>query len=156
MKLIPITPPKELFSLAAVARAIKTTLQDTAKDARADLERTTATWEHQVDFAITPIPDGLKVDTNDRIWRMVDRGTRPHIIVPRRAKILVFGPGARAKTAPRVIGSGAGSTGGAPVVARRVNHPGTDARQFSDVVQEKYQAELPRRMQAAIDAAVRR
>lgn len=156
MKLIPITPPNGVFALAAVARAIKTTLQEVAQDARADLEKTTATWEHEVEFTIAPIPEGLLISTTDRIWNMVDRGTRPHIIVPKRGKVLVFGPGKRPKTTVRVIGSGAGGGAGAPVVAHIVHHPGTDARQFSDVVQKQYQDELPCRMQAAIDAAVRR
>lgn len=150
MKLIPINPTRDLFNRAAIARAVRDTLRRTAEDAKADLEKTVATWQHQVAFAITPIPDGLLVATGDPIWRMVDEGTRPHIIVPRRAKVLVFGPGARAKTTPRVIGSTAGSPGGAPVVAHRVQHPGTTPRAFADTVQQKYDDELPRRMDAAL------
>lgn len=162
MKLIPITPPKEIFALAAVARAIKTTLQDAARDAKADLQKTTATWQHDVDFTIAPIPDGLKVDTADPIWRMVDQGTKPHTIpaiVPKNKKaITVLGPG-RPKTAVRVVGSSGGSRGPVVAVVKRtkpIQHPGSKAREFSQVVQAEYADELPRRMQAAIEAVVRR
>lgn len=156
MKLIPIQPKGgQLFNLAAVQRAITGTLQQTAQEAQQDLQKTTATWQHGVDFAITAILDGLLVDTGDPIWQMVDEGTRPHIIVPRRARVLVFGPGARAKTTPRVIGSGAGSKGGAPVVAHIVRHPGTAARQFSEVLQEKYDDVLPRRIDDALGEALK-
>lgn len=155
MKLIPIQPKGgELFNLAAVARAITGALQRTAQEAQADLLKTTATWKHAVEFAITPIEGGLEVNTGDSVWHMVDEGTRPHIIVPRNKKVLVFGPGARAKTVPRVIGSGAGSKGGAPVVAHVVHHPGTEARDFSEVLQEKYDNELPRRIDVALGEAL--
>lgn len=161
MKLIPITPPHDLFALAAVARAIKKTLQDTARDAQADLAKTAASWQHKVDFSITPIAEGVQIATADPIWNMVDRGTKPHAIpaiVPKNKKaITVLGPG-RPKTAVRVIGSSGGARGGVVAIVKRtkpIQHPGTAAREFSDVVQEKYQTELPRRMQAAIAAAVK-
>lgn len=156
MKLTPIGPRGgQLFNLIAVSRAITGTLTQAAQDAQADLAKTTATWQHPVTFAITPIADGYEVDTDDPIWRMVDEGTRPHVITPKRAKVLVFGPGARAKTTPRVIGSTAGSKGGAPVVAHIVHHPGTEARAFSETVQEKYDGELPKRMDVALGEALK-
>jgi hypothetical protein len=156
MKLIPITPKGgQLFNLAAVQRAITGTLTQTAQDAQSDLEKTTATWKRKVTFAITPIPDGFQVDTNDEIWGYVDEGTPPHIIVPKHGKVLVFGPGARAKTTPRVIGSTAGARGGAPVKVRVVNHPGTEAREFSQALQEKYNDELPKRIDAALGEALK-
>lgn len=55
--------------------------------------------------------------------RYVEFGTRPHVILPRRAKVLAWG-GAR-----RLSGSlrrGASATS----FARRVNHPGTRARPY--------------------------
>lgn len=155
MKLIPITPKGDLFNLAAVQRAITGTLVQTAQEAQQDMQKTTATWQHKVTFAITPIPDGFEVNTDDPIWQMVDQGTKPHIITPRRGKVLVFGPGSRAKTTPRVIGSSAGSKGGAPVVAHVVHHPGTEARDFSGVLQEKYDNELPRRIGVALGEALK-
>lgn len=155
MKLIPITPKGDLFSLAAVARAITGTLIQTAQDAQKDLQSTTATWKRKVPFVITPIPDGLQVSTDDEVYGYVDQGTPPHIIVPKRGKVLVFGPGARAKTTPRVIGSTAGAKGGAPVKVRVVHHPGTEAREFSETLQEKYDDELPKRIDVALGEALK-
>lgn len=154
MRLIPIHPAGDLFNLAAVARAVTGALIEATADARSDLQKTTATWKHKVDFVITPIPDGFQVDTSDEIWGYVDKGTKPHIIVPRHAKILSFGPGSRPKTAVKVIGSTAGAPGGAKVVAHKVNHPGTDAREFTETVQTKWDAELPKRISAALDSVL--
>lgn len=150
MNLIPIQPTTDLFNRAEVARRLREAVRDTAAAAKADLEKTVATWQREVNFAITPIADGLLVDTDDPIWHMVDEGTRPHIIVPRRAKVLMFGPGASPKTRPRVIGSSGGSSGGAPVVAHRVNHPGTEARAFTETVQDKADALLADKIDAVL------
>jgi hypothetical protein len=51
-----------------------------------------------------------------------------------------------------VIGSGGGSKGGATVFTKRVQHPGTDAREFSEVIAEKWEEQLPMLLQRAIDA----
>jgi len=156
VKLIPITPTKDLFALAAVARAIRTAHRNTAEDAQQDLAKTVAGWDRQVQFAITTIPDGFLVTTDDEIWGFVDQGTKPHLIpaiVPVNKKaITILGPG-RPKTAPRVIGSGSGAKG--PIVAIRkrtkpIQHPGTEARAFSETLQDKYNDELPRRIDAAL------
>lgn len=150
MKLIPLQPARDLFNRAEVARRLREVVRDTAIDAKADLEKTVASWQREVNFGIEPIVDGLRVDTDDPIWHMVDEGTRPHVIVPRRAKVLYFGPGSSPKTRPRVIGSTGGSRGGAPVVAHRVNHPGTEAREFSETVQAKYDEVLADRVGAVL------
>lgn len=71
-----------------------------------------------------------------------DTGSRPHVIVPRRAKILAW--------------KGAGGT----IFARRVNHPGTTGNRFFTGSFEdlkpafrKEFAAVPRRVIAAIKAA---
>jgi hypothetical protein len=156
VKLTVITPKGgQLFNLAAAQRAITGTLTQAAQDAQQDLQSTTATWKRKVTFAITPIADGLQVSTDDEVYGYVDQGTPPHIIAPKRGKVLRFGPGSRPKTTVRVIGSTAGSKGGAPVVARVVHHPGTEAREFSQTLQEKYDAELPKRIDAALGEALK-
>jgi hypothetical protein len=156
VKLIPVTPKDgQLFNLAAIQRAITSTLNQAAQDAQKDLQSTTATWKRKVTFAITPIPDGFQVSTDDEIYGYVDQGTPPHIITPKRGKMLRFGPGSRPKTTVRVIGSTAGAKGGAPVVARIVHHPGTEAREFSQMLQEKYDDELPKRIDVALGEALK-
>lgn len=154
MKLIPIHPQGDLFNIARVARAVTGALIEASADARSDLRHTTGTWKHKVDFVITPIADGFQVDTSDEIWKYVDEGTRPHIITPKRGKVLMFGPGSRPKTSVRVIGSSSGTPGGPTVVAHKIHHPGTTAREFTETVQEKWDAELPKRISAALDSVM--
>ena len=54
----------------------------------------------------------------------VELGTRPHDIVPRKAKVLRFALGGSARL------SGAPRTGAAVIFAKRVRHPGTRAQPF--------------------------
>ena len=54
----------------------------------------------------------------------VERGTRPHSIVPKRAKALRFAPGGSGTL------SGRPRSGGAVVFARKVRHPGSKAQPF--------------------------
>ena len=153
IKFRPIIPKGEILDARKLARAKKNALDGAAKGALVDFKVTAQTWDHKPDFAIeTPNDDERIVGTNDTIYGYVEEGTRPHVIQAKAGGVLAFGPGARAKTRPRVIGSGSGSRGGATVFRPRVNHPGTDAREFSVVIAEKWQEQLPLLLQRAIDA----
>jgi hypothetical protein len=72
------------------------------------------------------------------LWEALDRsGTRPHIIRPRRAKVLRFkwgGPGSyRAKTIKGGRFRGPGKVqGGKTVYRKKVMHPGFEARHFTE------------------------
>lgn len=65
------------------------------------------------------------VGTNVAYALAVHQGSRPHVIVPRRAVVLAF-PG----------------SGGRTVFARRVNHPGTRANPFMKRAMEKAAPEI--------------
>lgn len=125
-----------------------------------DFNKTTRTWEHNVDFkgVVKDSREGVTVEvsTKDKIYGYVDQGTRPHIIRPRRAKALAFASRYKAKTTVRVIGSHKGGSGGKTVFAQEVHHPGTDAREFSHLIQAKWQPRLKRQVEAAIAKAARR
>jgi len=138
-----------------LARAVANALDGAAKGALVDFKVTTQTWQHKVAFDIQePSADRRVVGTDDDIYNYVSGGTKPHVIVA-RGKALVFpGGGFRPKTEVRVIGSGAGSKGGASVFRPKVNHPGTQAREFEETIAEKWRKELPVVMQRAIDAEV--
>jgi len=56
--------------------------------------------------------NGFKVMVNSSYGVFVDQGTRPHVIVPRRKKMLAF------------------QKDGRWIFAKRVNHPGTKAQPF--------------------------
>lgn len=125
---------------------IDSVLYDVAVDVRTDFEKTTATWQHQVVFAIARVGTGYVVSTSDEVYGFVDLGTRPHRIEGN----LAFQSNYVAKTQPRVIGSGAGGATGPMVYAQGVDHPGTRARLFTETIARTWERETPRRLQAAL------
>lgn len=82
-----------------------------------DLEGTVRAWKHKPAFKITRDDDSTTVQTDDEIFFYQDQGTKKHVITPSKKKALAW-PGGRH-----------------PV--KRVNHPGTKARHFSKMVNER-------------------
>lgn len=123
-----------------------------------DFEQTTATWKHKPKFEILISLAGggptLLVDTNDRVYGYVNRGTKPHPIRPKRAKALAFQSGYQAKTAPGVIGSGPGGPFGDTVFSKGVRHPGTKARKFDEAIKKKREKWFKGQMEQALKAGV--
>ena len=153
IRLRPIKLTKNPFDDKVHRRAIKQALDDTAQLALADFERTTATWNTKPGFDVTDDGEfGRVIGTDDENYARVDEGTRPHVIVA-HGKALAFAPGGSAKSRPRVIGSGSGSKGSGVVFTKRVNHPGTEGRQFADTIGEKAEAELAAQIAIRIGAA---
>jgi hypothetical protein len=126
-----------------------------AADVLQDFKRTTATWQHKVTWTKQVVATAgqvlLNVGTADAIYRYVDEGTRPHVIRPRRARMLRFATGYQAKTTPGVIGSGPGGARGPVVYAKAVMHPGTKARGFSKAIAKKWRKPFAVAMQRALD-----
>lgn len=139
-----------------------------------DFEKTTATWKNKPTFQktvrvgnaaggalakrVTGSASGISVEvsTDDPVFGFVDEGTKPHKILPRRKKVLMFRTGYKAKTQPNVIGSTQGGAEGETAVSQHgVNHPGTKARNFSKLLRKKHQPEFRKAMQAALDAAAK-
>jgi hypothetical protein len=157
IKLIPITPTKNpIPDSARMRRAVENALTALAKGAEVDFKVTTQTWKHKPVFKVESKPGERTVGTDDRIYGYVDEGTAPHIITPKRSKRLVFMAGGRAKTRPRSISSGAGSPGSTKAFAKVVHHPGTEARDFSKTIAEKWRRQHEAIMQRAINAEVQR
>lgn len=92
------------------------------------------------------------------IFEYVDKGTKPHVIRPKasnKSKLLAFvwgGPGSySAKTLPVAqahMGSGE-VVNGSLTFARGVNHPGTDARLFSETIQRETYPDFRKTIEAA-------
>jgi len=135
-------------------RAIDNGLDAAARGALVDFHVTTQTWKHQPEFRIESSPGRRLIYTDDEIYGWVDAGTRPHIIRPKGNKPLAFRYPFKAKTVPRQIRSRKGSYGKNWARAKWVLHPGTFAREFTDVIHLKWAKELPRTLQRAIDAEV--
>jgi hypothetical protein len=154
IKLSPITPNAKKINFSRFAPAAKLGLRDAADDAVKDFEKTTSTWSHKPDFVIKEQPTGFLVGTDDEVWTMLDKGTRAHRIVARRAKRLRFSSGFTAKTRPGFVGSQSGGASGGPVFAQEVNHPGTTARGWSKLIAAKYRVQMQRYISARIREAM--
>lgn len=151
IKLTPIKPKVNPLNANAVMRAVREEMLATGRDVKKDFERTTANWETPVDFRVTAERDGVTISTESEIYGYVDDGTKPHDIAPKHAKRLRFSVGGfQPKTNPRVIGSGQGRSGAVTVFRRIVHHPGTEAREFSKILQDKWQKQIGVRIGQAI------
>lgn len=129
-----------------------------------DFEKTTATWNHKPKFVVVISLTGpgpvMLVDTDDKIYGYVTKGTEPHLIVPRRAKALSFtwgGKGSyKAKTKPGVIGSSTGGPTGKRVFRAYVEHPGTEARKFDEAIKKRREKWFKRQMETAMVMAAQK
>ena len=139
----------------AMKRSLQSVLDTTAKDVKKDFEKTTATWNHNPRFSIFRSRSWEReISTDSEIYGYVDEGTSPHEIRPRN-RVLVFKGSYRPKTRIRTIGASSGGSSGAPVfTSKPVQHPGTEAREFSDMLQQEWGKELEERMQAVINKEV--
>lgn len=156
LRLRAIVPPKVLLDAEAMSRAIENTLDNTAKNIKVDFDVTHQTFEHEVGFEIERREGYRLIFTEDEIYGYVNFGTPPHIIRPLRARALRFQSGFRPKTVVRQIRSNKGAHFGPFVGAMEVHHPGTEAREFDKVIQEKWDKLMQNTFQRAIDAEVSR
>lgn len=152
-----IVPPK--LEAKRVIRALRNGMSNAARDVVADFKTTTATWKHQPEFKVTEVSAAeWIISTDDKVWSMLDDGTKPHIIRPKRAKLLRFqwgGQGSyKAKTKPGYLGSSKGKVSGPIVFRKQVRHPGTKPRKWTDAAKVKWDRELGDIVQRAISTEV--
>ena len=148
---------------AAFRREILAALKSADKGIEKDFRDTTATWKHNVSFvhgyALTQNQGKAYTLTDDEIYRYVNDGTKPHPIYPKRAKALSFrwgGKGSyRPKTAPGRFGSRPGGPSGPQVAFKKVQHPGTKARKFDNLIGKRWLTLLPRALQDALSKGAR-
>lgn len=156
VRLKPIVPGK-LLNVATMQREIDRAVFKTLQAGSTEFKKTTRTWETVVVFVIDG-PNNFRgsVGTNSDIYNYVARGTRPHLITPKRGKFLSWESGTyRAKSTPGVLGSksaGLIPTGGVgqAIFARSVRHPGTKARGYEQAVAKRLQLVFERNVTAAI------
>lgn len=158
MKIKVIIPRGLLLDPARLVRGLENGLTAAAKATKIDFDVTTQTWRKRPDFTIKDQPSERIIATDNEIYGYVNDGTRPHIIVAKNGKSLAFKWGGKGsyspKTAVRVIGSGASSQSGSIIRPRAIHHPGTDAREFDQVIADKWEDKLPEIVQRAIDSEV--
>jgi hypothetical protein len=156
-KMTVIVPPK--LDAKRLIRGLRNGMKNASENVIVDFMTTTKTWKHQPEFKATEVSAAeWIISTDDSVWSMLDDGTKPHIIRPKRAKRLRFqwgGQGSyKAKTRPGYLGSNKGRVSGPIVFRKQVRHPGTKPRKWTDAAKVKWDRELGDIVQRAIDAEV--
>lgn len=143
MKLIAITPKKEIFDLPGFHKKAVAALNRTNNTILSDFKKTTRTWNHKPVFKQRKARHFLVASTytNDRIYYFITRGT------PIRRAVMTSD--FRAKTSPRIIGSGRGR-GGVAFISKKISRPGIKAREFDDEIAKRRQPVLVNRLDKAV------
>lgn len=149
-------PKTMLINIPKLRRAIGNALEGAAKGAKVDFDVTTRTWNTRPKFTISkPSEFERIVATDNNIYAMLNEGTKPHDIKPKRpGGVLAFRTPFRSKTIPNEIRSRKGKSGTTEAFAKVVRHPGTKARNWTRVIGKKWERQLPTIMQRAIDSEV--
>lgn len=144
--------------VADVLAAINAGLTETAEAAREMLLEPTATWKTEVEFLIRTPKRGVRIiSTTNQKYIWVDKGTKEHMIFPRKPGGRLFFAGAFSpKTKPGSLAAGPGASGPPPIVSKGVIHPGTEPRNFTKIVQEEANKLLARNVQTRLRAVMRR
>lgn len=156
-------PALDLFAdkVRELPRVLDYAGKEIARGLRYDYLQTTRSWSRRPQFEqIVDVRPGQGLDvlvgTDDRIYTMLDRGTRPHFIFPKAAGgRLVFrwdGPGSYgAKTTPGSLRSGPARYPQTKVVRRWVEHPGTAPRGWSVLITRDWERRGPEILRRYID-----
>ncbi len=137
-------------------KAVENALDGVAMSVKIDFQVTTQTWQHRPVFFIRKRKGEIFIGTTGLIYKFVSGGTRPHLITAHTPRGLAFyATGFRPKTRVRVIRSNVGRQADRdfrrPMV---VHHPGNEAREYPEVIAEKYDKLLPAILQRAIDSQI--
>jgi hypothetical protein len=110
------------------------------------LKQTTKYWKHSVEFETSqkienPLEQTITISTKDKIWNMLNVGTRPHQIVAHNpsGRLWFYAGGFVSKTYPNTMYSGPGKRASYDFRSpQSVQHPGTVARDWSGQVKRDY------------------
>lgn len=149
-----IIPSSLLPNPERIIKALENALTGAALAAQVDFYVTTETWKTQPKFKIAVKRLRRTVSTDNVIYGYVNDGTVPHVIMPRVKAALAFSTPFVAKTVPHVIASRTGGRGGDTHFAKIVHHPGSAAREFDEVIHDKWEKKLLDLCQRSIDSEV--
>jgi len=134
-------------------------------------EKVVEDWTTQVTFAAKKYvrPNSITVyvyptGKNKKIWYYVDQGTRPHPITPKKpGGLLVFPWGGKGSYVSKTLARPARTVAGGGYVknpttryAKRVDHPGSEGRNFTGQIAEDIKPDFRREMENAFRRAARR
>jgi hypothetical protein len=155
---VTVTVPDKVLDDSRMRSEIERVLRNqTAPDLRRQFNRTTEGWENRPSFAqkFASYSDYLSttVYTTQEQYGIVNAGSPPHTITPRRGGMLRFQTGYRAATRPKIIGSRAKQRSGDFVSAHLVHHPGFEARDFDVTIAKEYEPQFIEDINHAISRA---
>lgn len=158
------TAKQNIIDDSKLIRELNKALDQTEKAIKKEFAKSVKDWGTPVKFetfqkGVVPqkfVQDiALQIGTTNQIYRYVSDGTKPHVIRPKRAKVLRFRTGGKSKTTVGRIPSRKGSPGDNPVSAREVHHPGTKAREYEKRIAKKMKPVFNKNIKAAIEAATK-
>ena len=124
------------------ANDIRRAAKLTSQQIKRDFEKTVRTWTKKPEFVVSQKKIGNSYTfvayTDNQIYIYVNDGTKPHTIRAKNVPNLVFSYPTTAKTTPRVLGSKSGSRGSKWATVPSVQHPGTEARKFDEIIQKRF------------------
>lgn len=118
-------------------------------------------WQTRVEFAARKYFDSnalrltVHPTVGKEIWGYVSQGTRPHVIVPKGPWPLQFKTGYKPKTLPPAKFGGPGIATGPMVAAWKVQHPGSEGREFEKNIMEDEKPWFRRNAENAWRRAIR-
>jgi len=136
-----------------------------ATEARSYYRKVTASWKHKPNFQVKSNFSSPRfywaecrpAGANALIFAFVDLGTKTHRIPKTGFAKLAFRKGYRARTAPVAqYNKGSGKAYGKWVHAKKVQHPGAKARQFSAAYIHRLSPPFVNRIQASLERAGKR
>lgn len=141
--------PKKL-NTRAMMKELTGEMKDIHKEVDKDFDSTVKTWENKPkfdrEFSSRPNQIRFFTGTSNEIYGYVSGGTKPHRIVPKRAKVLHFQGNYQAKTSPGSIPAGPGGASGPEVFSKGVMHPGTKPRNFDKQIAQKWKKSFKQRL----------
>lgn len=133
-------------SVKTIERRLTQATSNVRREIMADFRRTVDSWEHPVNFRSKVSASGgnftLYVYTADEVYKYVNDGTSPHLIVAKDAPRLWVRTGYTPKTRPGSIASGPSRYNGPVLFPRLVKHPGSKARRFNEQIADKHRAAI--------------
>lgn len=153
-------PKRDPFDADAYLEEVEEAVEELGEEMKEDFEDVVSDWQTDVTFRkeVRVESGGIVVfigpASNAKIWHYVDKGTRPHIIRPKNGRgLLIFQEGYSARTQPGRAHVGTGTASGEWRGEPIVHHPGTEAREFTKTIYDKFKPELSRVVRQAIKDA---
>jgi len=129
----------DLFNSGRASKKIREKFTELAEQAVKEFEKTTAGWNHDVDFKIRGSVKETNVYTDDKVYLYLNNGTRAHIVSPSGfGGVMQFKTGYTPKTSVGSLNSNSGG-GGTGDFAYSKGHvvSGVEARHFDKAVAEE-------------------